>query len=179
MQNTRWIKWVVWLIAGLLVANILTLYLLYSQNNKVSSASAGPTEMYVLEGEDSGDAAWKIENYKIIKSSNASIWRGSGQLTYLGNEEDVEDISYVAYTFYEQQDGHSIGVLASAHTAEGGSAIQKVTDVGSISGDASIPEQLSTREDIELSYLEIEWKDHLGKMNKEKIELMVKEYVAF
>ena len=133
----------------------------------------------MLEGEDSGAAKWGIEDYKIIKSSNASIWRGAGKLTYLGDEADVKGISYFAYTFYEEHDGHKNGVLAGAQSAEGGSAIQKIVDIGSISGAASIPEQLSTREDVEQSYLEIEWKDHRGKMNKEKIELTVKEYITF
>lgn len=179
MQNTRWIKRVLWLIAGLLVTNIFTLYLLYSQKSEVSSASSSQTELYVLDGEDSGETTWKIENYKIIKSSDASIWRGSGKITYLGDEVDMEGITYFAYRFYEQNDGHLDTVLRGSVSAEGGSAVQKVRDVGSISGEASLSEQLLTREDIEQSYLEIEWKDHLGKMNKEKIELMVKEYVAF
>lgn len=179
MQNTRWIKWSVWLLAALLAANIITLYLLYSQNHAVSSAGSGPTEVYVLEEEDSDASTWKVEDYKMIKSSNALIWRGSGKLTYLGDEVDLEGISYFAYTFYEDQDGHHSAVLAGANSAEGGSAIQKVIDLGSVSGEASISEQLSTREDMEQTYLEIEWKDHRGKMNKERIDLMVKEYISF
>lgn len=182
MKHKKWLQWGVWLLTGLFVTNIVTIYLLFSQNNKAASTSSSPerTELFVLEGEDSGDARWKIEDYKVIKTSDASIWRGSGKITYLGNEADLNNISYFSYRFYEQQEGRpSDTVLGGSISSNSSVAIPKVRDVGTISGAATPLEQLLTREDMDRSYLEIEWKDHLGKVYKDRIELTVKEYETF
>lgn len=161
-------------IASLVIICGMTLFL-WVRNDEVHNyreaitPHTGNIQLFSLSG---AGEYWEVEDFNLVKTKT-SIRRGSGELKYLGDKEEIIDSNFLKYTFYEKhEEKKAISVLQGVKSSDNGNiSILDNLKIGIIEGPLSDSEELKTKQDIENSYLEIEWADSKGVLKKEIIQL--------
>ncbi|MBP1930100.1 hypothetical protein [Ammoniphilus resinae] len=126
--------------------------------------------IYSLNG--SGEK-WEVKNYKIVVTPSIIV-RGTAELTFKGDPEEVEESDFYEVKVYERNHrNENVVVLGKSASSSGGyvNLLENVKDIGSISGPYSYDETLRTKDDYEASILEINWNDGKGNTFQEQINL--------
>ncbi len=121
---------------------------------------------------------WLVENYTIIKTKS-TITRGKAELTYLRDPAEIEHSDYIKYTFYELDANHQPRSVGSVRgTSNWNLNLPDYTkQLGYGTSKLFEEEKKMTPEDFAGSYLEIEWTNHRGELNKDIIHLEIYEVI--
>ena len=151
----------------LILSNVLWGYFYFAKEGEKESKQIS---IYSLNG--IGDK-WDVKNYKIVVTPN-TIVRGTAELIYKGDPEEVREGNYYEIKVYERNHrNENAVVLGKSASSSGGyvNLLENVKDIGSISGPYSYDETLRAKDNYESSLLEINWNDGKGNTFQEQINL--------
>ncbi|MDR9856542.1 hypothetical protein RJP21_23345 [Paenibacillus sp. VCA1] len=169
-------RWYIVVMVLLLATNGVTLGLLIQRLGGPAKLpdSGKAWEAFTLNGQSK---YWQVEDFKIIRTASG-IFRGNGNLRYIGNPDHFKPYDYFGYAFFERPgEGSPKPVMSYAETSKGGTIDIPAAawHIGSIKGTVSDWELAETQADLSLSHMEVSWKDNGGMLHQELIPMSVTE----
>lgn len=161
-------KIVLLLIGVIVITNGIWSYVYFKEKDSTSKINT-EVQIYTLNG--TGDL-WDVENYSII-ISGTEIFRGSGELVYKGETQNLENSTYYKYEFKELSTNNTNETVYVFETVSenGRVSILQNLNIGSITGGYSYDELKKNNQNYESTTVTITWNDNEGQMHTETVNL--------